>query len=103
MEVIPLLEFDDDKTAIVEPTMVYKNVNPPEHCVMPIYRHVIVKLRSDGRLDKVFELETPLVPIDVYNRWGSKDRTEERSYRNTRFGGERRRNFLSLLPTIQDY
>jgi len=66
METIPLMEFDDEKTAIVEPTMVYNNVNPPEHCVMPIYRHLIEKLESDGRLEKIFELETPLIPIDVY-------------------------------------
>lgn len=66
MEQIPLVEFDDDKTAIVEPTIIYKNVSPPEHCVMPIYRNVIEKLRSNGQLDKMFEIETPLVPIDVY-------------------------------------
>jgi len=66
MEQIPLLEFDDDETAIVEPKMVYKNLSPPEHCVMLIYRHVIEKLRSNGQLDKTFEIKTPLVPIDVY-------------------------------------
>ena len=66
MEQIPLLEFDHDKTAIVEPTMIYKNVNPPEHCIMPIYGSLIEKLKSDGRLDKIYELETPLIPIDVY-------------------------------------
>lgn len=66
MEQIPLMEFDDDRMAIIEPTNIHANISPPEHCVMPMFGSLIGKLKGDGRLEKIYELGTPLVPIDVY-------------------------------------
>lgn len=69
MEQIPITEFDPDKKALIEPDMLRSfgtNINPPEHCVMPIYGSLIEKLKQDGQLEKIHELHTPLVPIDIY-------------------------------------
>ena len=66
MEGIPLLEFDHDKSALIEPTMVCGNMTLPEYCVMPFYGSVIEKLRKDGRLEKVCELGSIPVPKEVY-------------------------------------
>lgn len=64
---IPLTEFDRDKTAIIKATGHIGNINPPEHCVMPIYGSLIKKLKKDGRLEKIYELEMmSLPPIEVH-------------------------------------
>jgi len=66
MEPIPLLEFDDDRTAIIDPSSHIQNINPPEHCVMPIYGSVIERLQNDGRLEKIHEFGSVLVPMPVF-------------------------------------
>jgi len=65
MQDIPLLEFDNDRKAIIEPALVHKNIGLPECCVMPIYGSLIEKLKTEGRLEKISEIYTSLVPIDV--------------------------------------
>ncbi|HEX9896202.1 MAG TPA: nucleoside phosphorylase [Dehalococcoidales bacterium] len=69
MEFVPLLEFDNDRMALIEPSIHHKNINPPERCVMPFYASVIIKLKNDKTLEKIYELEPAgvlLSPIDVY-------------------------------------
>jgi len=69
MEDIPLLEFDNDRTALIEPAVQHRNTNPPERCIMPFYASVINKLKNDAVLEKIYELEPASVllsPIDVY-------------------------------------
>ncbi len=69
MEDIPLLEFDHDRMALIEPSMHHRNINPPERCVMPFYASVISKLKNEGVMQKIYELEPASVllsPIDVY-------------------------------------
>jgi len=69
MEQIPITEFDPDKKALIEPGMMRStkvNINPPEHCIMPIYGSLIEKLKQDGRLEKIHELHTPFIPIDIH-------------------------------------
>jgi len=69
MEQIPLTEFDPDRKALIEPDMLRvakTDIKPPEHCVMPIYGSIIEKLMQEGRLEKIYELYTPLVPIGIY-------------------------------------
>lgn len=67
MDKIPLLEFDPDRTAIIEPRGRITNIRLPEHCVMPINRFLLEKLNNDGTLEKIHELETVSpIPIDVY-------------------------------------
>lgn len=66
---VPLLEFDHDRIALIEPTMQHRNIGAPERCVMPFYASVISKLRDEGVLQKIYELEPASVllsPVDVY-------------------------------------
>ena len=69
MEQIPLIEFDSDKSALIEPHMLRSfdaNIDLPEHCVMPSYGSLIEKLKQDGWLEKIHDLHTPLIAIDIY-------------------------------------
>ena len=67
MEQIPLTEFDPEKTAIIEARKHLENISPPEYCVIPIYGTLIEKLKNDGRLERICELETAsVIPIKVY-------------------------------------
>jgi uridine phosphorylase len=76
MEGVPLLEFDHDRTALIEPSTYYQNISPPEGCVMPFYASVITRLRDEGVLQKIYELESASVflsPIDVYKLKSGND------------------------------
>jgi len=66
MEQIPLTEFDDDRMAIIEPANIHENISAPEHCVMPMFGSLMGKLKRDGRLEKIYEIRTPLIPIDIH-------------------------------------
>jgi uridine phosphorylase len=66
---IPLAEFDPDKKAIVEPSLLVQGKSPSEYCVMPIFGHVIRNLRDEGRLEVVHEMILPapsVYPCEVY-------------------------------------
>ena len=65
MEQIPLIEFDEDRRAIIEPT-IYKNIGLPECCVIPYYGVVIQDLKQSNEIEKVHELGSILMSVDVY-------------------------------------
>jgi len=66
MERIPLLEFDSDRSAIINPPSHLQDINPPEHCVMPIYGSLIEKLWENGRLEKIHDIGGALCPMSVF-------------------------------------
>lgn len=39
----PILEFDPNKTAVIEPTNIIKKIDMPEYCVISFFREVINK------------------------------------------------------------
>ncbi len=59
MEQIPLIEFDPDKKAIIEPRLVVEGKSPSEYCIMTFLGGVIRKLRDEGRLERIQELQLP--------------------------------------------
>ena len=68
-EDIPLLEFDPDKKALIEPHMLHHKQDLPEACVMIFYTSVINKLKSEGLLKKAYELAPygiTILPIDIF-------------------------------------
>lgn len=69
-EDIPLLEFDPDKTALIEPHKMYRrNPDLPEACVMIFYASVIKKLHDEGLLKKVCTLAgygVTILPVDIF-------------------------------------
>ncbi len=43
----PILEFDSDATALIEPSVVYRKLDVPEHCVVCFFKEVIEKVASE--------------------------------------------------------
>ncbi len=69
MAEIPLLEFDPDRTALIEPWRMVKQHSLPQACVMIFYASLIKILESRGILKRAFELESygvSLSPVDVF-------------------------------------
>jgi uridine phosphorylase len=63
----PILEFDDSRDAIIEPSKVLKPVEGiPERCVLPMYHTVIEVLKKDNLLTHVKDISTSMEPIPVY-------------------------------------
>ena len=62
----PILEFDGEPEAVIEPSKVIKPIDIPERCVLPIYHTVIVKLVADRRLQHVTDIHTTMGPLPVY-------------------------------------
>lgn len=70
IEEVPLLEFDDDPDALIQPHF-FARAKPilPERCVMPICGSIIDSLKRGGRLEKIHEIPTaagPLFSIEVF-------------------------------------
>jgi len=69
----PILEYDPDPEAVIEPRRVKQPMDVPEHCVICFFREVIAKLagRGDVRQIAAFHSEMgehPLYELDVDGR-----------------------------------
>ena len=62
----PILEFDEERVALIEPSRVIKAIDIPERCVLPIYHTVIARLRDASRLIHVTDIRTAMGPLPVY-------------------------------------
>jgi uridine phosphorylase len=71
-EDIPLLEFDPDTTALIEPqvdadyVLKRKKYSFPEYCVMPIYSTLFDRLTAGNEIYPIFEIPTPYEKIKLY-------------------------------------
>jgi uridine phosphorylase len=69
---IPLLEFDPDKTALIEPqvqvnyVLKRKNYTFPEYCMMPIYSAVFDHLIANSEIYPIIEFPTSYEKIKLY-------------------------------------
>ncbi len=66
LQPVPLMEFDAERQALIEPARRRHDIELPVHCVLPMYSTVIDKLKSNGRLKPVYSFKTPFVPLDVF-------------------------------------
>lgn len=62
---VPLIEFDSDCKAVIEPSHL-KNQGLPERCVILFYDSVIKKLKQAGMLEKIYEIVSVLAPNEVF-------------------------------------
>jgi len=63
----PILEYDGEVEAIIEPSKVLKPVDGmPERCVLPIYHTVIETLQSQGQLRHIKDIESSMGPMPIY-------------------------------------
>ena len=63
---LPILEFDRERDALIEPSRVINRIEIPERCVLPIYYTVITKLVAASRLTHIAEIRTAMGPFPVY-------------------------------------
>lgn len=63
METIPLTEYTPGR-AVIEPSELVRPKegikNVPEHCVMPMFSHIIDKLHSSCRLELIYDFQSTL-------------------------------------------
>ena len=71
-EDIPLLEFDPDKSAFIEPqveaayVLKHKKYSFPEYCVMPIYSSLFDHLTANNEIHPIFEIPTAYEKMKLY-------------------------------------
>jgi uridine phosphorylase len=63
---IPLTAYDEDRSALLEPFLLHKNIGLSEACVIVYYHSVIEGLKEKGLLTQVYEMPTILMPVPVY-------------------------------------
>lgn len=62
----PILEFDDDHHAIIEPSKVIEPINISEHCVICFFQEVINKIVKSGNANLVKELKSEIGYHPIY-------------------------------------
>ncbi len=62
----PILEFDGEAEALIEPSREIKPIEIPERCVLPIYHTVIANLVADSRLTHVTDIHSAMGAFPVY-------------------------------------
>ncbi|MGQ4873914.1 MAG: nucleoside phosphorylase [Promethearchaeia archaeon] len=62
----PILEFDNDKTAVINPWDWVKPIDAPEHCVITFFKEVIDKLVKEEKAKKIAEEKTELGRHPIY-------------------------------------
>lgn len=65
-EPYPILEFDPDTAAFIEPHNLLKPINIPRRCVLCFFQDVLQKMNDDGRLRKVRNLGSEIGHNPVY-------------------------------------
>lgn len=62
----PILEFDGEPEALIEPSRVIRPVEIPERCVLPIYHTVMARLAAESRLTHLRDIHSAMGPLPVY-------------------------------------
>ncbi len=62
----PILEFDGEAEALIEPSRIIEPIEIPERCVLPIYHTVMANLVADSRLAHVTDIQSAMGPFPVY-------------------------------------
>lgn len=62
----PILEFDSSQEAVIEPTIIHKPIDIPDHCVICFFREVIDKLVAGGQAREIFQIKTEIGTHGVY-------------------------------------
>jgi len=62
----PILEFDENKEAMIQPDKVFEPIDIPKHCVLPIFQEVIDKLVENKRTKFIHNVESEVGLLPVY-------------------------------------
>lgn len=63
----PILEHDGSESSLIEPSEVLRPVEGmPQHCVLPVYKHVIDSLLAQSRLTHVTDIGSAMGALPVF-------------------------------------
>ena len=62
----PILEFDPDREAVIEPRRVIKPADVPTQCVVTFFQDVITRLQEDGQTTLIASLSSEIGTHPVY-------------------------------------
>ncbi len=62
----PILEFDDERRALIEPSEVIKHRDLPDRCVITFFREVIEQVSSELECEAVQPIKSAMGEIPVY-------------------------------------
>ena len=71
---LPIIEYDPERKAIIEPSQIVPRLDVPEHCLFPFFSKILERLKKRGIL-KVITCETSVAtpPLPLYElEHGSK-------------------------------
>ena len=71
---LPLLEFDSQRDAVIEPSGVVAPLDVPPRCVLCFFPEVIARIESSGALRILTHLTTTIGRHPVYE-WRDGERT----------------------------
>lgn len=63
----PILEFDEDKNALIEPSKIIEKRDVPEECIIAFFGDVINKKKEEGKLKQISSicLESIIIPVYI--------------------------------------
>jgi uridine phosphorylase len=62
----PILEFDDSKEAVIEPSKILEPIDIPEHCVLAIFKEVLDKPFGHKDAKRIHQIQSELGPLPIY-------------------------------------
>jgi len=62
----PILEFDSNPKAKIEPSSLVNNIDVPEYCVITFFGDVIETMRQSGKLKQIATFYTATVHLPIY-------------------------------------
>ena len=62
----PILEFDDSKEAVIEPSKILEPIDIPEHCVLAIFKEVLDKPFGNKDAKRIHQIQSELEPLPIY-------------------------------------
>jgi len=65
-EKYPILEFDEDRNAIINPSNTKKKINISEYCVITFFKDAIKQYLDEGSLKEISILKSETLDIPVY-------------------------------------
>lgn len=62
----PILEFDENKEAVIEPGKILEPIDIPEHCVLAIFKEVIDKPFGNKDVKPIHQIQSELGSLPIY-------------------------------------
>jgi len=65
-ELFPILEFDPDPTAFIDPQMLLQPIDIARRCVLCFFQDILQQMHTDGRLKVIYQLGSEIGKNPVY-------------------------------------